>query len=106
MSRSKQEITISQIIEDLDNGLKRGEIAEKYGLNMSEVSKIFQHPKLRGLKARKPVSFLLIDDLEVEETEEVEEVENQTNLLEQIKEVEEANVDNVSKIDNPTTWED
>lgn len=88
----KQEIKISQLLEDLENGLKRPTIAEKYNITMSDLNKIFQHPLLKGKKARKQISIILVDDV----TEEV--AENQTSIEEQIKEVEDADVENVSDL--------
>jgi len=52
----------------LKDGKKRPEIAEELGITMAECTKLFQHPKLKGRKALKPVSFELVDDLEEEKT--------------------------------------
>lgn len=62
----KAVLSISNILEDLKNGLKRTDIAEKYGITKSELSRHFQHPKLKGKKTiTKPVNeFVLIDDTE------------------------------------------
>ena len=58
----KKTIFVSQLLEDLNNGLTREEIAEKYGLSKSDVKKIFTHPKLKGKKPKSKPSFELIDD--------------------------------------------
>ncbi len=65
-----QEITVSGILEDLNNGLDRKAIGEKYSLKLAEVKIMFDHPKLKGKKAKKKVelSFKLVDDTEVVET--------------------------------------
>ena len=57
-------VTITGLIADLDEGLNRKAIAEKYNLSMMDIKKIFMHPKLKNLKPRKPVAFELIDDTE------------------------------------------
>ena len=57
-------ITVSMILEDLDNGIDRPGIQEKYGLEKWEVTQMFQHPTLKGKKARKvrKLSFNFVDD--------------------------------------------
>jgi len=57
-------ITVSMILEDLDNGIDRPGIQEKYGLEKWEVTQMFQHPALKGKKARKirKLSFNFVDD--------------------------------------------
>lgn len=61
-------LKISSIQQDLKDGLTRADIAEKYGITKSELSRHFQHPKLKGLKTiTKPVNaFRLLDDTEDE----------------------------------------
>jgi hypothetical protein len=74
------QLTVNQILEDLENGLTRtpsaknynsdrGSIMEKYNLTHFEVNELFKHPKLKGKKTKQPreVRFTLIDDT-VEET--------------------------------------
>ena len=80
-AQEKQQISIRSLMEDLSNGItrcegdtgydpQRGSIQEKYGLSKTDVKKIFQHPKLKGLKVRVPQeeSFELIDDVDEKET--------------------------------------
>ncbi len=57
-------ITVSMILEDLDNGVDRPGIQDKYGLEKWEVTQMFQHPSLKGKKARKvrKLSFNFVDD--------------------------------------------
>jgi hypothetical protein len=57
-------ITVTMIIEDLDNGIDRTGIQEKYGLEKWEVGQMFQHPSLKGKKAKKKrkLSFNFVDD--------------------------------------------
>ena len=61
-------ITVSMILEDLDNGIDRPGIQEKYGLEKWEVTQMFQHPALKGKKARKvrKLSFNFVDDTDVD----------------------------------------
>ena len=57
-------ITVTMILEDLDNGIDRVGIQEKYGLEKWEVTQMFQHPTLKGKKAKKvrKLSFNFVDD--------------------------------------------
>ena len=61
---SRVTVTITGLLNDLNEGLKRENIAEKYGLPISDVREIFKHPKLVGKQARKAPGFILIDDSE------------------------------------------
>ena len=57
-------ITVTMILEDLDNGTDRNGIKDKYGLQAWEVKQMFEHPALKGKKARKvrKLSFNFVDD--------------------------------------------
>ena len=57
-------ITVSGIIEDLENGIDRTGIQTKYGLESWEVKQMFMHPTLKGKKAKKvrKLSFEFVDD--------------------------------------------
>ena len=46
-------ITISMILEDLGNGIDRNGIKDKYSLEAWEVKQMFEHPNLKGKKAKK-----------------------------------------------------
>tara|TARA_R110002074_G_scaffold190777_1_gene356675 strand:+ start:65 stop:538 length:474 start_codon:yes stop_codon:yes gene_type:complete len=73
----QKQITISQILEDLENGMtrtpsdkkynsERGSIMEKYSLTKFEVILLFKNEKLKGKKTKQPrqLSFVLVDDTE------------------------------------------
>jgi hypothetical protein len=66
VEKQKQVITVSQILADLNAGLDRKAIREKYNLSVEETKLIFQHPKLSGkrVKRSKIVKFTLVDDTE------------------------------------------
>ena len=59
-----QTITVTMIIEDLNNGIDRAGIQTKYSLEKWEVTQMFQHPALKGKKAKKvrKLSFNFVDD--------------------------------------------
>lgn len=59
-----QTITVSMILEDLENGIDRNAIKEKYNLQAWEVKQMFEHPSLKGKKAKKvrKLSFNFVDD--------------------------------------------
>ena len=78
------QLTVNQILKDLQNGLTRtfsdkrytsekGSIMEKYNLTKYEVDMLFKHPKLKGRKTKTPkqVTFTLIDDTTEETTQPV-----------------------------------
>lgn len=59
-------LSVSQILNDLDNGLGRPEIAKKYGLKPAEVKVMFEHPSLKGRRPKRAttkVTFTLVDDV-------------------------------------------
>jgi hypothetical protein len=63
-TETPQTITISMILADLDNGIDRNGIKEKYSLDTWEVKQMFDHPNLKGKKAKKKrkLSFNFVDD--------------------------------------------
>lgn len=76
MSEGKIQVSIRGVIEDLSNGITRckgdagyneelGSIQEKYGLNKSQVNRMFKHPQLKGRRVHVAVDdpFELIDDV-------------------------------------------
>lgn len=61
-----EKITTSMIIADLENGIDRNGIKDKYSLEAWEVKQMFMHPTLKGKKAKKvrKLSFEFVDDTE------------------------------------------
>jgi hypothetical protein len=57
-------ITTSMILEDLESGIDRNGIKTKYNLETWEVKQMFDHPILKGKKAKrvKKLSFNFVDD--------------------------------------------
>ena len=78
-------LTVTGIINDLNDGIDRDGIATKYGLTKAEVTELFKHPKLTGLRARKkiPVRFTLVDDTVISASSVVN--PNQMDLMEAIQ---------------------
>ena len=70
MSEQKS-ISIKAVLQDLENGLNRVKIGEKYGINPKEVKYLFEHPKLKGKKAKTVFvpSFIIEDDSEEQSTD-------------------------------------
>ncbi len=67
MSQNKITVTISGVLTDLNNGMSRKEIKDKYSLNNDQMKQLFANPKLKGRKAKKSVGELvIIDDTEVQ----------------------------------------
>lgn len=58
------EVKISEVLEMLDNGKTRPEIAKHFDLNLVQVASLFRHEKLRGKKTKKIASdaYNIIDD--------------------------------------------
>jgi hypothetical protein len=59
-----EQITVTQILNDLEHGRDRKVIKAKYGLTAEEVKMIFEHPTLKGVRVKKArvVRFTLVDD--------------------------------------------
>ena len=59
-----QMITTTMIVNDLENGIDRPGIQEKYNLEAWEVKQMIMHPALKGKKAKKvrKLSFEFVDD--------------------------------------------
>lgn len=58
-----KQLSVSQVLNDLNNGLTRDQIKEKYELNFSEMKMLFNHPKLKGKRAKTAgASLMIIDD--------------------------------------------
>jgi len=88
-----QRITTTMIIDDLENGIDRTGIKDKYNLAAWEVKQMFEHPSLKGKKAKKvkKLSFEFVDDtinpnqldiedqIKEEESVELLDVEEETN---------------------------
>lgn len=58
----KKQVSIKETLELLDEGKNRQEIAEHWGITVAECGKLFKHPKLVGKKAKKILSFVILDD--------------------------------------------
>ena len=78
-------ITTSMILEDLENGIDSTGIKAKYNLETWEVKQMFDHPVLKGKKAKrvKKLSFTFVDDT-VHTDPDV--LPGQTNLIDAIEE--------------------
>lgn len=63
-NKTPEVITVSMILEDLENGDDRNAIKSKYNLESWEIKQMFDHPKLKGKKAKKVkrLSFTFVDD--------------------------------------------
>ena len=60
-----KEIRISQVLQDLEEGVTRIDMITKYGITQREVKALFKHPKLKNKKVKKVFvpSFELVDDV-------------------------------------------
>ena len=98
-------IRISGILEDLNNGLSRPEIATKYEISPAEVKVLFEHEKLKGKKARKKLvlTFQLEDDTDDVVSDVVEPVASATPEEELVTEEApaEAVADPIANADEP-----
>jgi hypothetical protein len=95
------QITVTQILDDLENGRDRKAIKAKYGLTAEEVKMIFEHPKLKGVRVKKArvVRFTLVDDTPTES--------NQITLGDVIEEIstETAEIVDVQSFPNSGGWD-
>ena len=94
INETPETITVSMIIEDLEHGIDRTAIKAKYNLETWEVKQMFDHPQLKGKKAKrvKKLSFNFVDDVTMESSN-----PNQRDLEDQI---EEEKIANLHKEDN------
>lgn len=70
-TQERKVVTISGVLEDLENGLGRPLIAKKYGLNAEEMKILFENPNLKGKRpkrATKKITFVLVDDVTPEQS--------------------------------------
>ena len=66
MSQEKRQITVQEIEALMEQGMQRPEIAEHLGIPLSVLQKtVFQHPKLKGRKAKKVYDIIVVDEEEV-----------------------------------------
>lgn len=71
-------LTIAQILEDLDNGLTRAGIGQKYDLSGADVSRLFQHAELKGKKTKALPNFIIVSEAEGNEPNNSDTVESTT----------------------------
>jgi len=68
----KVKLTVTGILEDLDNGLDNKAMAAKYGLTVGDIVEVRKHPKLknkrRKTQRKKTIKFVLEDDTTETET--------------------------------------
>ena len=90
-------ITTTMILNDLENGIGRDGIKEKYSLETWMVTELFKHPKLKGKKAKKKraLPFEFVDDTETADP-------NQTSIPVEM----EAAVQEVNNEDNFESFDD
>lgn len=55
------QVTIPQVLDLLDQGKTRDEIAEHFNVNRGAVNDLFKHPELKGLKPRRLPVFVIVD---------------------------------------------
>ena len=60
---SKKIIGVSQVLEQLKEGMTRAEIGEHYGITPSECRLLFKDSRLKGRKTIKKPSFVLVDNV-------------------------------------------
>ena len=63
--KTPETITVSMIDQDLKDGVRKSEMAVKYGIKPWEVDEMFKHPFLKGRRPsrKKALSFTFVDDI-------------------------------------------
>lgn len=90
----KTEIKISEVLSLLEEGKTREEIRDYFDITKPDLVALFKHPLLKGKKAKKQRSFVVVDDVSTEEVEQIsnvaveEEVPTIQDFEETIEEVE------------------
>jgi hypothetical protein len=100
---AKVQLTVSGILNDLNEGLTRDGIRSKYALTAKDVTDLFKHPKLKGKKTKPAPGFSLTDDTPDEEV--VNEVVAETPAETQPEVVAETPVATDATTDSPA-WEE
>ena len=67
--KTPQVLTVSQLLNDLENGIDRAGIRKKYDLTTAELKMVFAHPKLQGIRVKKHkiMRIKLVDDTATED---------------------------------------
>lgn len=81
----KKVIKVQDILTDLENGMTRKEIKEKYNLSGKDLKTVFQHEKLKNKKT-KTTGVILIDEDEQETTTIEPETQPEVELSEELPE--------------------
>ena len=81
-----EQISISMITQDLQDGVTKAEMSIKYNIKPWEVDEMFKHPLLKGKRpARKrTLSFSFVDDV-TEDTSEPEFAKRKADLIEEVE---------------------
>lgn len=60
----RKKLSLKSILEDLENGLDKEMIGQRYGLTNAEVNRLFREtPQLKGRRPKKK-TFILVNDLD------------------------------------------
>lgn len=89
-NNSAKQVTFTQIVDLLNEGLTRAEIAARLGLTKAAITTIFQHPDLKGRRKRDMKgAFKFVDDREVSNTDKAQEqpVSNFENAVAEVADV-------------------
>jgi len=107
----KIQVTIKQLMNDLENGLTRyrkddfgnGSIEEKYNLTKAQVARIFKNEKLKGLKVKGKTrvkdNFELIDDFVTEQEEMQAQLTGMIDTSFDINDIEEPTITQSTEVD-------
>lgn len=101
----KKEIKVSEVLQLLQEGYTRDQIAVKYGISKKELKYLFQHPKLKGKKTIKGIGIAIVDDLEempeMPEASEVWEEENSEPQSEDMEQRDFSQISNTEEVPAP-----
>lgn len=60
----RKQIVVSEVLDLLNSGKTRKEIAEHYGKPLSVMNAtVFKHPEIKNIKTKKELDFEIVDDL-------------------------------------------
>ena len=103
----KKEIKISEVLQLLQEGYTRDQIAVKYGISQKELKYLFQHPKLKGKKTIKGIGIAIVDDLEeMPEMPEASEAWEEENSEPQSEDMEQRDFSQISNTEVPAPFEE
>ena len=85
--KEKVQISIAQVLADLENGIDRKQMQDKYGLSRADIIRLFRLPELKGKKVKREVEpgFVIVDKVPTTNASDSTETNAATNTVSDAK---------------------